>query len=122
MKKNTENSVSEGFRLLACILSAFFVLIAVFDGFEKENEIEFFEEYVAEAQVDLIDFQESISRPPGSNKVKKLDRTPIKKFFDKVFNFFISEEIFQLKSVFKFLKIFSSYNLTITNSICTNAP
>lgn len=122
MKKNTKNSVSDGFRLIACILSAFFVLIAVFDGFGKENEKEFFGEYVAEAQVDFIDFHESISRPPGSNKVKKLDRTPVKKFFDKVFNFFISEEIFQLKSVFKFLKILSRYNLTITNSVCSNAP
>jgi hypothetical protein len=122
VKKNTENSVSNGFRLFACMLSAFFVLIAVFDGFEKENEKEFFGEYVSEAQVDFIDFHESISRPPGSNKVKKLDRTPIKKFFDKVFNFFITEQIFQLKSVFKFLQVLSSFNLTITNSVCSNAP
>ncbi len=122
VKKNTENSVSHGFRLFACMLAMFFVLISVFDGFENENDKEFFGEYISEAQVDFVDFHESISRPPGSNTIKKLDRTPVKKFFGKVFNFFISEEIIQLKSVFKFLQILSSYNLTITNYVCNNAP
>lgn len=122
VKKNTENSVSDGFRLLACVLSIFFVFIAVFDGFEKEEEKEFFGEYVAEAQIDYIDFHETISRPPGSNKVKKLDRTPIKKIFDKVLDFFLSREIFQSKSVFNLIQVFSSFNFTISNSVCSNAP
>lgn len=122
MKKNTVNSVSNGFKFLACILSVFFLLLAVFDGFEEKEDVEYFGEYVTEAEINFVDFPESISRPTGVSKVNKSDRLPLIKFFDRIFRIFTLEIIYNIKSAFKLPQLFSSYNFNLVYSVCTNAP
>lgn len=114
--------MSNGLRLLACILALFFVVLAVFDGFEEEEEIEYFGEFVAEAEFDYVDFPESISRPTGSSQVNKLVRVPLVKIFDRILNLFTSERVFNEKLYSELPQILSRFNFLIANSVCTNAP
>jgi len=122
VNKISKYNVSNGFRLLACILALFFVVLAVFDGFQEEEEIEYFGEFVAEAEFDYVDFPESISRPTGSSQVNKLVRIPIVKIFDRIFKLFTSARVFNIKFYSELPEILSRFNFHITNSVCTNAP
>lgn len=122
MDKISGYNVSNGLRLLACILALFFVVLAVFDGFEEEEEIEYFGEFVAEAEFDYVDFPESISRPTGSSQVNKLVRVPLVKIFDRILNLFTSERVFNEKLYSELPQILSRFNFLIANSVCTNAP
>lgn len=122
MKSNPSNNVSNGLRLIACALAIFFVVLAVFDGFEEEDEVEYFGEFVSEADFDFVDFPESISRPTGNSKVNKLDRIPLVKFFDRIFNLFTLEKVFNIMPSPEFPQVISGYNFVISNSICPNAP
>jgi hypothetical protein len=109
-------------RLLAFILALFFVVLAVFDGFEEEDDIEYFGEFVTEAEFDFVDFPTSISRPTGSSKVNKSERIPIIKFFDGIINIF-TREVVHVKTPFILLpKIYSDYSYLIANTVLANAP
>jgi hypothetical protein len=122
VNKISRYNISDGLRLLACTLALFFVVLAVFDGFEEEEEIEYFGEFVAEAEFDYVDFPESISRPTGNSQVNKLVRIPLVKIFDRIFNLFTSERVFNEKKYSELPQVLSRFNFLITNSVCTNAP
>ena len=104
------------------MLAIFFVVLAVFDEFEEEEGIEYYGEFISETDFDFLDFPDSISRPTGTSKVNKLERNPIHKFFDGIFDIITPERLIYLSPSPEIPKLFSGYNPIISNSICANAP
>ncbi|PSL06498.1 hypothetical protein [Cecembia rubra] len=70
-------------RIFSLMLSLFFVVLAVYDGLEEEENFEYFGEFVDEAEFDYVDFPTSISRPTG-NKQTKTQRLELIKIIDQI--------------------------------------
>lgn len=99
----------------------FFVVLAVFDGFEEEQDIEYVGEFLNEADFDYVDFPTSISRSSTSQSFK-IQRIVLLSVFD-----FVSEALRLTKplaSTFEYipLEIYSGLDFLIGKSIATNAP
>lgn len=113
--------LTHNFKLLTCLLALFFVVLAVFDGFEQEQEIEYFGEFLDEADFDYVDFPTSISRSTNSGSFK-IQRLIVFSVFD-----FISKALSLNKpnstiSEYIPLNIFSGLDFLIGKSIAANAP
>ena len=121
MNKKDRYSISEGFRLITCLLALFFVTLAVFDGFEQEQLFEIQGEAVAEAEFDYVDFPTSISRPSG-NSINKFERTPVLKVYEqikKILSFSIFKaDLPQVEPNY----IISSFSVFIKHTLRSNAP
>ncbi|MDX5477034.1 MAG: hypothetical protein LPJ98_01155 [Cyclobacteriaceae bacterium] len=109
-------------RLMACMMALFFVVLAVFDGFEEVESYEFFSGFeVDETEFDYVDFPTSISRPSGS-KVSKVQRVEVVKIFDQIQSilpyqvFTVIIPVFDEKTIFQFIQ------LIIQHAVCANAP
>lgn len=109
-------------RLMACVMALFFVVLAVFDGFEEVEQIEYFGGFeVDETEFDYVDFPTSISRPSGS-KVSKVQRVEVVKIFDQIQSilpyqvFTVIIPVFDEKTIFQFIQ------LIIQHAVCANAP
>lgn len=121
MIQDLRNFLFKQFRLLACMLALFFVVLAVFDGFEVEEDIEYEGHFLDEADFDYVDFPTSISRP-SSNSTSKVQRIELVRIYD----FFLSVIRFEVKPVqcltYIPIEIFSSLDILIGKSISSNAP
>lgn len=122
MNKNVQNDVCIGLRLIALCLAMFFVVLAVFDGYEEVEKAEYVGEFVQEADFDFVDFPTSISRPSGSASLK-LQRVAIVKIFDQLLSFIAFEPPFLKKATSIELNVpIHSIIFFIQHAVCTNAP
>lgn len=99
----------------------FFVVLAVFDGFEVEEDIEYVGHFLDEADFEFVDFPTSISRPT-SNSTLKVQRVELVRIYD----FFLSVIRFEIKPVqcleYIPIAIFSGLEILVGKSISANAP
>ncbi|MGY6743007.1 MAG: hypothetical protein ACXIUQ_09750 [Cecembia sp.] len=108
-------------RMIALALALFFVVLAVFDGFEEEQDIEYVGEFLNEVDFDYVDFPTSISRSSATQSLK-IQRIIVISVFE-----YISEALRLSKpSLPSFayipLDIFSGLDFLIGKSIAANAP
>lgn len=109
-------------RLMACMLSLFFVVLAVFDGFEEVENYEYYGGFeVDEAEFDYVDFPTSISRPSGS-KVSKVKRVEVVKIFDQIQSILPFQVLTVIRPTFDEKPIFQFIQLIIQHAVCANAP
>ncbi|MFC0261655.1 hypothetical protein [Fontibacter flavus] len=109
-------------RLMACVMALFFVVLAVFDGFEEVEQIEYFGGFeVDEAEFDYVDFPTSISRPSGS-KVSKVKRIEVVKIFDQIQSILPFQVVTVIRPTFDEKPIFQFIQLIIQHTVCANAP
>lgn len=109
-------------RLMACMLSLFFVVLAVFDGFEEVENYEYYGGFeVDEAEFDYVDFPTSISRPSGS-KVSKVKRVEVVKIFDQIQSILPFQVLTIIRPTFDEKPIFQFIQLIIQHAVCANAP
>ncbi|MGY6546733.1 hypothetical protein [Arthrospiribacter ruber] len=112
---------SRQFRFLACLLSLFFVVLAVFDGFEVEDKIEYQGHFFDEADFDYVDFPTSISRP-STTAASKFQRIELFRIYD----FFLSITRLEIKpsQILSYIpvELFSSLEILVGKSISMNAP
>lgn len=122
MEKSLQNNICVGLRLIALCLAIFFVVLAVFDGYEEEDKAEYVGEFLNEADFDFVDFPTSISRPSGSASLK-LQRVAIVKIFDQLLSFLAFEPPFLKKAVNIETNIpIHRIIFFIQHAVCKNAP
>lgn len=107
--------------VLATSLALFFVVLAVFDGFEQEQEIEYVGEFLNESDFNYVDFPTSISRSVNSQSFK-IQRLVVLSLFDFVSAAFGCTKEALIIPTFIPLDIFSRLNFLIGKSIAANAP
>lgn len=107
--------------VFSLIMSLFFLVLAVYDGLEEEKDIEYFGEFVDEAEFDYIDFPTSISRPSG-NKVNQVQRLELVKIFDQILTILRREPIIQPKLKLADYFIINIPILLFEHIISTHAP
>lgn len=103
------------------MLALFFVVLAVFDGFEQEQEIEYVGEFLHETDFDYVDFPTSISRPSNnqSQKIQRLALWNVLNFISKTFKINL---LFEKVVAIIPLDIFFCIDFLIGKSIAANAP
>ncbi|UJP67082.1 hypothetical protein IPZ59_12950 [Mongoliitalea daihaiensis] len=108
-------------RATCIMLALFFVVLAVFDGFEQEQEIEYVGEFLSETDFDYVDFPTSISRPSNNQtlKIQRLILLNVVDFLSEVFNINTS---FEKVVVYIPVEIFFGLDYLIGKSIAANAP
>lgn len=119
--KQSIHTVSPLLRVIALAMALFFVVLAVFDGFEEEQDIEYVGEFLNEADFDYVDFPTSISRSTSTQSLK------IQRFIVLSVFGFVSEALRLSKPSLPSLAyiplgIFSSLDFLIGKSIAANAP
>ncbi len=120
MNKSIQNNICLGLRLIALCLAMFFVVLAVFDGYEQVEKAEYVGEFLQDTDFD-VDFPTSISRPSGSTSLK-LQRVAVVKIFDKLLSFIAFEPPFLKKPVIIALDLPIHSIFIIQHAVCTNAP
>ncbi|MGY6520630.1 MAG: hypothetical protein ACXIUD_02815 [Mongoliitalea sp.] len=108
-------------RMIALAMALFFVVLAVFDGFEEEQDIEYVGEFLNESDFDYVDFPTSISRS-SQTQTLKIQRIVVLSVFD-----FVSEALRLIKpslpeAAYIPLEIFTGLDFLIGKSIAANAP
>ncbi|MFD2203375.1 hypothetical protein [Shivajiella indica] len=115
------NKFSLGLKYLAFALAMFFVVLAVFDGFEEIESIEYTVELIAEADFDYVKFPTSISRPSGvkSTGIAKFQSI---KYFDRILRIFIAKYAPLTKLTQDIVHISGAKDIIFKFTILSNAP
>jgi hypothetical protein len=115
------NNFSLGLRYITFALALFFVVLAVFDGFEQVEDIEYCGEFVAEAEYDFVDFPTSISRPTGV-KSTSIGKFQYVTYFDRVLKIFIAKYALLTKPPQEVFHLLGARDIIFKFTIQTNAP
>lgn len=116
-----KNNAHPSLRLFAFVLAVFFSVLAVFDGLEAHQEIEYYGEFVDEAEFDYVEFPTSISRPSGGKSVQS-QRLEVVNIFENLI--FVVFSVQPEEASVKFVSADTLLLLTkfIKHTVCTNAP
>ncbi|RPA68233.1 hypothetical protein EF405_11225 [Cyclobacteriaceae bacterium YHN15] len=115
------NNFSLGLRYIAFALALFFVVLAIFDGFEEVEEIEYCGEFIAEVEYDYLDFPTSISRPSGG-KSTSLAKFQYVRDFDRIIKIFIAKYALLTKPPQEIFHLSSAKDIIFRFTILSNAP
>jgi hypothetical protein len=115
------NNFSLGLRYLAFALALFFVVLAIFDGFEEVEEIAYCGEFVAEAEFDFVDFPTSISRPSGV-KSTSFGKFQTITYFDRILKIFFAKYALLTKPPQEVFHLLGAKDIIFKYTIQTNAP
>jgi hypothetical protein len=115
------NNFSLGFRYLTFALALFFVVLAVFDGFEEVEDIAYCGEFVAEAEFDFVDFPTSIFRPSGV-KSASIGKFQAVTYFDRILKIFVAKFTQLTKPPQEVFHLLGAKNFIFKFTIQTNAP
>ena len=115
------NNISLGLRYLTFALALFFVVLAVFDGFEETEEIEYHGEFVSEAEYDFVDFPTSVSRPFGVKK-SNISKIQILKYCNREIKIFIAKYAHLTKPPQEVFHLTGVRDIIFKFTIQSNAP
>jgi hypothetical protein len=121
MISKTPNKISLGLRYLTFALALFFVVLAVYDGFEEIEEIEYHGEFISEAEYDYVDFPTSISRPSGVKK-PNISKVQILRYFNREIKIFIAKYALLTKPSQEVFHFSEARDIIFKFIILSNAP
>jgi hypothetical protein len=121
MNSKLSNNISLGLRYVTFALALFFVVLAVYDGFEETEEIEYHGEFIAEAEYDYVDFPTSISRPSGLKK-SNLTKIQFLKDSNREIKIFIAKYALLTKPLQKVVHLSEARDIIFKFIILSNAP